>query len=1041
MTAASPLQRLQQLLRELFQLDQAADLDFGIYRLFRIKRDEVAAFIDEQLPRTVDEAFGAIAGERRDELEEELADVHRQLQDEFPDSTVLDPDGGVADDVRAVAAQSIQRLVARHDELRAALASMEASDAQQSEIFNHLHAFFSRYYEDGDFVPHRRYGAREHYAIPYNGEETYFHWANRGQHYVKSAEVFKDYAFRVEGDIVAQPRRVRFVLAAASVSPGDTKGEARYFFPKANDIVWDADTGELRLPFEYRRATDNELERHGKRNFQDQVLEATTGELLEAVPDDDLRAALSAAASDEDDAPTLLRRHVRRFVRRITSDYFVHRDLKGFLERELEFYVKDQILHLADLDGDLESRGRTIRVFRRVAQDVITFLAQIEDVQKRLFEKRKFVLRTDYLVLLREVPREWWSEVVGNPEQLEAWQGLFKVGREQVVDGDGSPNEEFLAERPTLVVDTSLFDEEFRDRLLATFDDLDDATGGVLIHSENYQALRLLQPKYAGRVKCIYIDPPYNTVEGSFAYKNNYKHSSWLAMISERVAVSRHLLRDDAVIGVAIDDAETHRLRSAIEPIFGPRNFVTTIAAEVNPAGQNLRPNVPARSHDYLHIYAQDIDQVAVRPRELTDEEKESYPEKDDVGAFYWDNLRRRGGNSRPADRPKQWYPLHAILDPARVALEPFEGSEEVWPIDPKGEDRIWRVQQSTAQREIEAGEISVLEKAGRLEIVKKTRIPEGKKPKTLWNSAKYSATSYGTKLLNDIVQGAAFSYPKSLFLVRDTLNYWADKSSIVVDYFGGSGTTAHATLLLNRVDGGRRKFIIAEMGKYFDTVLVPRMVRVIYSPKWKNGEPKQPANGELGERSPSIVKILRLESYEDALHSTASQASATHATQRSAAHRSAVGDNAYRLRYLVRLPLRSSDTMLSLEKLERPFDYTLETLTDEGPVEHPVDLVETFNLCLGLHVERMDWWESAEDGGRRYRIVIGRDRDERRTLILWRDMDGLDAARERSFLEAKLDEAEPPFERALINGDSGCPRVESLDPLFKRLIEEEERP
>jgi adenine-specific DNA-methyltransferase len=205
------------------------------------------------------------------------------------------------------------------------------------------------------------------------------------------------------------------------------------------------------------------------------------------------------------------------------------------------------------------------------------------------------------------------------------------------------------------MVDTTLYDEDFKHKLLQAIDNLDDVISGVLIHSDNYQALNLLEERYRGEVKCIYIDPPYNTTENAFAYKNQYKHSSWLSLLNDRIQKSYGLLSDDGVCAVAIDDTESSVLKLLLADIFGPENHVSTIGVEVNPAGQNLRPNTPARSHDYFHVYAKDIDKMVMLLRGLTPEEEKAYKEKDDDGYFLWDNLRRRGGNSRPTDRPKQY--------------------------------------------------------------------------------------------------------------------------------------------------------------------------------------------------------------------------------------------------------------------------------------------------------------------------------------------------------------------------------------------------
>jgi adenine-specific DNA-methyltransferase len=309
-------------------------------------------------------------------------------------------------------------------------------------------------------------------------------------------------------------------------------------------------------------------------------------------------------------------------------------------------------------------------------------------------------------------------------------------------------------------------------------------------------------------------------------------------MMRDRLERAYELLAEDGVLLTAIDDTETAHLRLLLDEVFGPANHVTTLAVEVNPAGQNLRPNVPARSHEYWHVYARDASRVRVRPRPLTPAEEAVYTEEDAKGRFLWDNLRRRGGNSRPEDRPNQWFPLFVDLAKGMVSVEPFPGAEEVWPIDPRGERRIWRVSPEGARREIAAGEIGVLRRGGRIEVVKKSRRPPGRKPKTLWKAPAYSATTYGTKLLEQIVATNVFTYPKSLHLVRDLLAAWAGPEATVLDFFAGSGTTAHAVLDLNRRDGGRRKYLLVEGGDHFDTVLRPRLMKVIYCPEWRHRRP-----------------------------------------------------------------------------------------------------------------------------------------------------------------------------------------------------------
>ena len=355
-----------------------------------------------------------------------------------------------------------------------------------------------------------------------------------------------------------------------------------------------------------------------------------------------------------------------------------------------------------------------------------------------------------------------------------------------------------------------------------------DRPVNLLIEGDNYHALSVLNYTHKGKIDVIYIDPPYNTGAKDWKYNNDYvdkndrwRHSKYLMMMSHRIKLTKNLLNSEGVILVAIDDHEVHNVRHILDDTFGETNYITTICIEVNPAGQNIRQNAPAISHDYCLIYAKSLDKAKLITRELTESEKMSYKFEDINGRYLWDNLRRRGGNSTPKDRPGQWFPLYADYNSKKISLSHFEGSEEVWPIDPKGINRIWRVNPVGFKREYTKGNISVITKSNKFEISKKSYEPLGKKPKTLWKDPKHSATSHGTKLLIQILGTNTFTYPKSLYLIEDCLKYYAGKDALILDFFAGSGTTGHAVLELNEKDGGNRKFILCtnnEVGEKEET-------------------------------------------------------------------------------------------------------------------------------------------------------------------------------------------------------------------------------
>ena len=226
-------------------------------------------------------------------------------------------------------------------------------------------------------------------------------------------------------------------------------------------------------------------------------------------------------------------------------------------------------------------------------------------------------------------------------------------------------------------------------------------------------------------------------------------------------------------------------------------------------------------------------------------------------------------------------------------------------------------------------------------------------------------------------------------------------------------------------------------MSPLFDTVIVPRISKLCYASGWKDGKPTRLPSEDEAAHTPRLVKVLRLESYEDALHNLATDTTLAASEAKASAFQGALGAESYRLNYLARLPMESSPSMLQTARLDHPFRYTLEILTDDGAEECPVDLVETFNWLLGLDVQRVRCWLHAK---RDYLAVMGRDRANKRLLVIWRDTTNLDPKTERIFLEKQVAALtkDAPFDRMLINGDSATPGFETLDELFKQLMEAE---
>ena len=984
-------------LKEIFQIDRP-ELDFGVYRILNSRVVEINDYLDKRLKAKVAESLAASGVANMAGLQKELKDKEAQYR-----ADGMDPD-------------SVPKIL----ELRKQLTALTGGTAEhENAVFTHLLTFFSRYYDKGDFISRRRYKG-DTYAIPYSGEEVVLHWANKDQYYTKSGENFSNYAFKLDDG-----RTVRFRLIVADTAKDNQKDndiDRRFVLiePHTRILIdeegdeYEEDlrpveevNGELVMRFEYKAMP--------KGTKQDKlVLEAVNKVMDDPIIKSSWLALIQREPTEKNPQRTLLEKCLTNYTTRNTADYFIHKDLGYFLRGELDYYIKNEVMHLDDVQNaekfaDIEKNLRLIQTLRDIALDLITFLAQLEDFQKKLWLKKKFVVAAHYCITLDRVPENLYPQIATNPQQWEQWD---KMGMTDDKKGQ-TGNVEYLKKYPYLMVDTTLYDVEFKYALLAAVDDLDEKVDGLLIHGDNFQALNFLQERYRNQAKFIYIDPPYNTTENAFAYKNQYKHSSWASLLNDRLIMSYDLLNRGGACAVAIDDTESSILTFLLRDLFGFDNYVSTVAVEVNPAGQNLRPNTPARSHDYFHVYAKNIEEMMMLLRGLTPEEEKAYKEKDDEGCFLWDNLRRRGGNSRPADRPKQYFPLYASLEQMKVSVEPFDGCQEMWPIDPKGEKRIWRVNIDGAKRFIKSGDIALLEKAGRIELVKKTRKPEGKKPKTLWHGSGYSATTHGTKLLINIIGEQLFSYPKALKLVSDAIGFWVSGNDLVIDYFAGSGTTGHAVIDLNRQDQANRKYILVEQGDYFDTVLKPRIQKVVYSADWKAGKATTSKTGIS-----HAFKILKIESYEDTLNNLQLRRGKAQQTLLDTLPPSARED--YLLRYL--LDIESRGSLLSLEQFNKPFECRLKVAVDSAGAyeERTIDLVETFNYLIGLRVEHIDMQRA-----KGFVTITGWMPTGEKTLVLWRDLEQVDyEILNRLCDKLAINPADSEFEIVYINGDHNIPAV-----------------
>ena len=1030
----NPLAIFQKLLRELFQFD-CADLDFGIYRIMNRKREVIERFITDDLPKAVAEQLDSGALAEQVQAEEELQEVRQRIGGNLGDDAI-DADGNLAERYHSTP------LGKEYLELKAKSAGGQGRDALEAEIFNHLYSFFSRYYQDGDFISKRRYSKHQRYAIPYNGEEVHLHWANSDQYYIKTGEHFLDYSFAVR-DII-----VHFKLQAANVEQDNVKGDKRFFLPCAEAIAWDEEARRLDIPFEYRPMTEQEGITYGKKNQQETIITKAVAEIpkqLDKTPDALVALTGEKRRNEGGQAVSFLEHHLRQYTRRNTSDFFIHKDLKGFLSRELDFYLKNEVLNLDQMETAGEDRAegwfQMMRTIRSVGDQIIDFLDQIEGFQKMLWEKRKFVTETHYCITVGNIAGRFYADIAGCEAQWDEWKALFSIDEDQIDLFNSGKDKTgkrvaFLETHPTLVLDSKHFDQDFVDRLLGSFDDLEGMIDGLLIHSENWQALNFLFEKNRDDVKCVYIDPPFNTAASEILYKNDYKHSSWLSLMNDRLIIAMTLVNSQGTLCVAIDDSEYHRLRDALSSVFGKDAVLGTAIIRSNPAG---RSNLTGFSvaHEYA-IFVANTSSTVVGRLPKSEDQIARYKERDAKSQFELVNFRKHGGyNANRFARPRLFYPIYAsdsgtVRIPSFVwnnregegesSSEPVKGEVIVYPINEKGEEKTWKWGHETAIKKI-SDLTARPDRMGKLGIYMKSRLRQGTLPSTLWTDKKYSATDYGTNLLAHILGSSnAFSFPKSVYTVADCLRVCQlHDGDYCVDYFAGSGTTGHAIINLNREDGGQRNFILVEMGDHFDTVLLPRIKKVAFTPEWKDGKPKRMATPQEAERGPRLVKYMRLESYEDALNNIDfDEDSAQQALQ----------FDDYLLKYMLQWETKRSATLLNVEKLSQPFRYTLHIHDDGQTRQQIADIPETFNYLLGLRVETRRVYY---DDDRRYVVYRGQI-DQQRVAVIWRETQGWDKdalVRDKEFVaeQQMTDGADDVY----VNGDSLIREAKALEPVFKR--------
>lgn len=974
------IEKAKSLLKQLFRSDNA-DLDFGIYRIMNFKRAEIEKFIDKDLIEAAEAEFREFAKVSTTELEKKLEKLRIQINEVSPNT--IDNRWNVTKNHNSPKVQEFLGVLKNYNEA-------SVSEEQIQDIFNHVYEFFSRYYVDGDFIPRTRYGGSDKYFVPYNGEEVLLHWATKDMYYIKTDEYFNKYTFKTGKN------QANFVLVEAQIEQSNIKGDNKYFILHGEDpVFFDPNSGIVEIRFNYRALTDQEKEKYGPRRIQDTLVDIAFEKISASLGQSSLHDILRPS---DGKAKSSLKKHLEAYVERNTKDFFIHKDLKGFLSKELDFYLKNEVWDLTELNNITNSQIQMTRAKSKaicsISSKIIAFLMQVEEFQKRLYEKKKLILKTNFIITLDRIKdycgEEYLESIVTsileNKSQLNEWQELLGINIKN--EGDLISKRTLDSKKwKKLPVDTVHFDIDFKLSLLEHVtknNDLDKVIDGVLLKSENWQALNLLENTFGEKVKVMYIDPPFNTGKDGFLYKDMYNHSSWLTMMHNRLGMAEKLLDNKGSIFVQIDYNENMRLKLLLDNIFGESNFLNELVwkrtfshGDVGQGAKHL-----GRLHDLILLYVKSNE---CKLNELFTPYSEDYIKKNfkhiekSSGRRFQDvSLTAPGGVSKGN-------PYYEFL----------------------GVKRYWQYSKENMRKLLEQGRIYQ------------------KRPGNVPRKKMYLDEAKGVPLQDlwlDIspIQGQSKEYldfktQKPEKFMKRIVELATDGEELVLDFFIGSGTTVAVAHKL------RRKWIGIEMSDYFSTIVIPRLKEVLagfgkHEPGGISKEEKWDGGG--------FIKYHNLEQYEDSLNNI------EFVQPDGSIQRRLDRLPDYFVTYMLDYETRDSPSRLALDRFETPFDYRIKTVSGGEEREEPVDLVETFNYLLGLHVHKL---KAHNDGGRLYWAVFG-ERDNEQIVVIWRNSVDLDLEQDRGFIEKNILSDTNP-DTIFINGDSYLENASPIEPEFKRLM------
>jgi len=1009
------IEKLKYFLKEMFQFNEN-DLDFGIYKIYNLKREHIQKFIDgtdtNDLGPVIDNILKNVKLENQKTNSIELSNFLKALNQD-----------GLLDDIETnykliktfiSTAQDEDTKIKLTTILDKLSKTSDITDELKDKIYNHILGFFQMYYSNGDFGYNDR--SRDIYTVPYeanyNGSDTMFHWKHKGSIYIKTGTSFNAIKFDLNGKKIEYRLETNENSEDEGTSQNNNKDShlKHYRFDRIEKIgdtyqvifnLSDSSTSKVEI-FKAISETvfdKSDIEKYlayTELNKKEETVNKTVfvdltkdfdkvqnGQIkgLSALRKTKKQIASNAKKSlsngekiyDEKENLFLdktlelfytLDQKLNSFYIGNDADYFIHDNLYEFLMGEKDRFVKNYIFD--DLEsiysGNIDNTTLIIaKAFDKVSSKIIEFLSAIEEFQKHLFTKKKKVIESEYCITIDYIDNRFYQEILNNKAQIEEWDTLFNITVKEIKD---------LENNPTLVLDTKFFKEEngqnsFKDKIISSIDDLDNNTNGLLINSENYQALELLQTKFENKIKTIYIDPPYNTGnDEGFLYKDNFKHSSWNSFMLDRLKKVANIASSKGTIAISIDINELDNTIKLLDEIFGSenrKNIISVRRSSVSGA-KVINPGV-VNIAEYIIIYS--IDAQLWKPnRVFREKERDNrynqfiINREKDVSQWKFSTILEAFSKYMKIEKSKLKKSLGSDYN-KKLELFVFDNYRNICRFAALDDSSISeKAKEYKYLSKKTPNDILVLKREdksdyifqnGNVILFFEDRLIDvngekkyGELISDIWDDV----------LPNDLHNEGGVKLRKGKKpekLVGRILELGSDENDYVIDYFGGSGTTGGSSLKL------KRKFITIEMGTYFNTLTLPRIKNTLSGEQ--KGLSKQTAWSGSG-----IVKYQVLEQYEDILDNIEK-------------YTGKLPEN-LPLKYLYKPEENSLDNTLDLFK---PFSNKI-SYGQPTKVGY-IDIVETYNYLCGYFLKSIKVYNISD---KYYKVI----ETTSGVLVIWRDIE-----------------------------------------------------